>query len=910
MSEINNAAANPLTQAERADQLLTEANRNKRGRLKIFFGAAPGVGKTYCMLQQAHEKQKEALSVLIGWVDTHGRADTQALLKGLNVLDRKKIRTRTFVYEELDIDKILKLRPALVVVDELAHSNAPGSRHSKRWQDVEELLDAGIDVYTAVNVQHLESLNTAVENLTGVSIRETVPDRIFDQADEVLLVDLPPNDLLARLKAGKIYLKQTVASALHGFFKKSNLLALRELALRKMSMRVSQSKRAESQSSQSSWSSGILLYLDDFRQGADLVRECSGFAYALQQPWFVVWTDNGDADQDERRDINQVLALAEELGATTQSLESLSIKHALTNFALSRHLDTVIMLEKSADAGLRKFLTKHIPNLHLLTLNPSLSSESPEKSKAAGILEKIGNSLSEEFSTASGYWQCCLSVVITTLLLFVLKNYVQLDTLALFYLFPTLGMALVYGTGIATLTVLLSAAAFNLFFLEPRYTLAITDSNYVVLLTVMLCIGVGAGSLIAKLKRLSVVSSKRSVQMQALLSLSRELGKAMSVEEISEAIRQHFNTSGFDVEVQLWECLESIESVHLIDKPITGVDFSLVTWCIRHGQPTGCGTNTLASSPCLYLPLKTNIRTRGAIVFSSHDGKTLRDLTFKHLADAVADLTALAFERLHYAEVSRKTMVEIETQRFRHMLINELSHDLRTPLTVISTIAQKLEHDLNAQKSPLSEDAEELLQTSERMSHLTENLLEMARLQSGAIRLNREWIPVEELIGAALTEMPAKLLKDFDIRTEIQDNCPCVWVDETLINRVLVNLLDNALKYCPKGARITVRGLSDQNHITISVSDNGPGLPANVDTLFDPFKRGNTESKVTGIGLGLSICKTIAKVHDGSLIASNNKTGGATFSLVLPRLEMPELEPPNEDQDSALSSNPDKPTDG
>lgn len=883
LPETKDALTSDVGLTPEACEFLQKAQKTSRGRLKLFFGAAPGVGKTYAMLSEAREKRKEGLDVLIGWVDTHGRKDTEALLKGLEVLPRKSIQTPKHTFYEFDIDEVLKRRPPLVIVDELAHTNAPGSRHLKRWQDVEELLESGIDVYSALNVQHLESLNGAIEKLTGVEVRETVPDRLFEEADEVRLVDLPPDDLIERLRLGKVYMRQTIAAALEGFFRKSNLIALRELALRKMALRLAADNDSYQHDESNGSAGGLVLYLKTAVGATQSVRECSQLSYSLQRPWYVVWIDNGRADEDDRRQINDAFRLAEELGAKTQTLESYSVKHALKAFVVSQNIRTIVCEESALDTNLRRYLFEQVASLQLITLQGSQASDFARNKN----LKPLKTAAAELFSQ-SAWWQSLLLTAAVTLLLYLLKAYVDPETLALFYLFPTLLMALLYGTAAATLTATLSALAFDVYFLEPRFEIAIDDFNYVVLLVVMFSVGIGAGSLIAKLKRLSVVAGKRNTQMQTLLALSDDLGKAMSLEEISTAVVNHMKTCGFPVDVQLWECIDRLEVLNPIGGQLKSADRATAAWCVEHCQEAGCGTHTLASSTCFYLPLKGSVRVRGALAFDSTDTQVFQDLEFKRLAQAVADLTASALERVHYVEVSQKALVEMEAQRFRHMLTNELSHDLRTPLTVLAAGAQTLLLQLENHRTIAASDVQSLIDNISRMTQLTDNLLEMARLQSGSVQLNFEWIPVEELFGSAIGALPQALTKDYDIRTEIAPECPYVKVDEILINRLLVNLIDNAIKYCPKESTIILKAKTQADKIVLSVIDNGPGLPADKARLFDPFRRGTKESSVAGIGLGLAICKMIARVHNAQLVAENTPQTGATFSLILPLEEMPE----------------------
>lgn len=872
--------------ADKAAEFLQKIEKNRRGRLKFFFGAAPGVGKTFAMLQEAQEKRKAGLDVLIGWVDTHGRKDTAALLDGLEVLPRKHIRYQNFDYEEFDIDEVLKRRPALVVVDELAHTNAPTSRHAKRWQDIDELIAAGIDVWTAMNVQHLESLNGVVEKMTGVQVNETVPDRLFDEAYEVRLVDLPPNDLLARLRAGKIYIQETIDAALHGFFKKSNLHSLRELALRKMALRVAETDRIRGNTAPDrSAASALLLFIDRIENAEALVRECSRLAYSMQVPWHAVWIDSGTADENERGEINDAFKLAEELGGNAQIIESLSVSSALITYLRTKGLHTLVTTNSAIGWRLRRKLISSVESLHLMTISITPHQGSPKKDS----LQKWA----AEF-VVDGWWQSVLSVLLLTFGLSFFDKSVTSDTIALFYMFPTIFIALRYGRGPAALAVFLSAFVFDIYFIEPRMSLKVANFNYIVLLAAMLCVGLGTGNLIAKLKKMSVASAHRSAQMQMLLSMSKELGRALSLDDIAESLHNHMSSSRYKVSTELWECLEDPATLNPVGKHTAQVDQAISMWVVEHAEEAGCGTHTLASSRYLYLPLKGSIRTRGVLVFIADEQDTLHHIEFKRLARAISDLVAQAIERIHYVEVSQKTVVEMEAQRFRHMLISELSHDLRTPLTVLSASTESLNRSLLQKNLPEATQSSEILENISKMTRLADNLLEMARLQSGAVQLNSDWLPIDELFGSALGAVPSALLNQFKIYTSIEPNCPYLFADARLINRVLVNLLDNAMKYCAPGSTIRLEAKASGSKIMLSVSDNGPGLSDDASHLFDPFRRGTRESCVFGIGLGLSISKMIARVHEGQLIATNNPEAGAKFTLVMPRKEMPELLPDDE----------------
>ncbi len=879
-TRLNNGAA----------KLLQRITQSRRGRLKLFFGAAPGVGKTFAMLQEAREKRNEGLDVLIGWVDTHGRKDTETMVAGLEVLPRKKIVYNNFSYEEFDIDEVLKRRPALVIVDELAHNNAPTSRHAKRWQDVEELLVSGIDVYTAMNVQHLESLNDVVEKMTRVQVTETVPDRLFEDAYEVRFIDLPPNDLVARLRAGKIYIRETIEAALHGFFKKSNLLALRELALRKMAQRVCEIDRDQEEiNDEGSSSSGLLLYLNQADTAETLIRACSRLAYSMQVPWSVLWVDGGTSDKVEEAKMNSALRMAEELDGSVQVVESMSAEATLLAYANTKGINTIVASDNAIGWRLKKQLMRSIASLELLLISVDQKEKKPWRDSL--------KHLREEF-ISDGWWQSFAIVSLLTVVFFCLRSVLSLDIIAILYIFPIIFIALRFGRWPAVLSVFFSAILFDISFIEPRMSLSIADDKYFLQFIVMIFVGLGIGTLIVRLKKLSQISAQRSLQMQILLSLSNELGRALEFEDVAKSVAHQIEGLNAGVSVKLWECLDDPNVLTPVGEDNMKIDEAIAQWVIKHGEEAGCGTHTLSSAPYLYLPLRGSIRVRGVMCLVAEDKSIYNNIEFKHLVRSMANTVAQTFERLHYVDVSQKTLVEMETQKFRHALISELSHDLRTPLSVLLASAEELEQTLRIKNYPEVQQADELLDNVSKMTRLTDNLLEMARLQSGSIQINPEWIPVEDVFGSALASLPAALLKNFTIKVDVAENIPPLYADASLVNRVLVNFLDNATKFCDEGSEISLKATTRGQQIMLAVIDNGPGLPPDPSRLFDPFKRGSKELGKPGIGLGLSISKMIARVHQGQIIATNNPTGGARFTLILPVKKMPLFD--EDDTDKSL----------
>ena len=884
-----------------ADQILKEVQKERRGKLKLFFGAAPGVGKTYAMLQEVQEKRAQGLDVLVGWVDTHARKDTEAMLAGLEVLPRKTIVHRGFKYQEFDIDEVLKRRPGLVVVDELAHSNAPGSRHPKRWQDVEELLDAGINVYTALNVQHLESLNNVVERMIGVTVNETVPDRLFDEANEVRLVDLPPADLIARLKAGKVYLRQTIEAALGSFFKQGNLLALRELSLKRMAERADAETNARRVLSQTPdlTTEGIVLWLGNASGAEELVRSCSRLSATQQRNWHVVWYDDGTAGEKRRLEMMHCLALAEELGAATQVLSGFEEERAVCDYARTHGASTIAVSKAYMNFWRRRRLMNEAEDLRILEMTALPTETEKDTVQTTGLFA---------ITERDGWWQSCVVTAVVALILMWLEPYIKPANAVMVFLIPTLIISMRYGRAPGVLTALLSSAAFIVLFVEPPFSFAVDDPSYLIVPFVMLLVAAGTGTLFARLRRISDQANDRTAHMRMLFTLSRELGKSLMVEEVAEILEKHA-FSDLGAKIELWSSGGTVSDVKRLTANIKNVDRAIVLWCVEHGDEAGRGTHTLPYSPYLYLPLRGQMRVHGVIVFSVDEPDRWLDPEMRRVATAVADLAALALERLHYIDVSQKTLVEMESDRFRHALIQELGDELQVPLSDLTEGAEALSAKLSVQNSPEAAEGRKLLSDVRRMSRLTGNLLEMSRLQSSGFELEAKKTPIAELFEESLDEIAPSQRQQFHIVTNIAKDCPAeISVDPALIRRLLVNLLDNAVKYCSAGCTIELSAEAAAGNVLISVSDNGPGLPGgDVNRLFDPFKRGvkTGNGAVAGVGLGLAISRTIARVHGAQLIGKNNADGpGCTFTLILPPPEEEEAEEEAKEKETEKDGKP------
>ena len=884
------------------DQLLTrikeEEARAQRGKLKIFFGASAGVGKTYAMLLAARQLREQGLDVVVGLVETHGRKETAVLLEGLEQLPLKEMPHRDRVLREFDLDGALARRPALILVDELAHSNAPGCRHPKRWQDVEELLDAGIDVLTTVNVQHLESLNDVVGGITGIRVWETVTDRVFDQADEVVLVDLPPDELLQRLKEGKVYLADQAERAIQNFFRKGNLIALRELALRRTADRVDdqmQSYRQEAGGPARSARESLLVCVGPGAGADALVRAASRLAGKLDGEWHALYVETPTLQrlpETHRRTILDTLKLAQDLGARTATQAAADIALAIVAYARQHGLGRVVVGRgrpgrwRWLRRALAGRLARLAPDLDLLAL---AQDDAPQRSLSPTTKASDENRTELSF-VAQRYGATLLVCLGTALLATPLLSHFDLANIIMLFLLAVVGVAVRYGRGPAVLAAVVNVAAFDVFFVQPRFSFAVHDWQYLLTFAVMLIIGLIVGQLTARFRYQAQVATAREERARYLYEMSRELSGALMAEQVIE-ISERCVEASFRVKARL---LLPDDHDRLQPPPVQPgrpkVDLAIAQWCFDRNAPAGFGTDTLPAASLLYLPLKAPLRTRGVLAVAPEQRRLLLIPEQRRLLDTFAALIAIALERVHFATVARDTLVKMEAERQRNSLLAALSHDLRTPITALIGLAETLALELTAEQSPHQESLTAIREQAVRMALLADNLLDMAKLQAGGVRLRKDWQSLEELVGSAvrLLEQP---LRDHPLRLALDPELPLVNCDAVLIERVLVNLLENATKYTPAGTAIGVAAAASTDRLSVEVWDEGPGLPAGREqALFEKFTRGQAESAAPGVGLGLAICRTIIEAHGGKIQAANRAEGGARFTFTLPLEPPPPLE--------------------
>lgn len=883
---------------ELLEQLRKDEDRARRGKLRIYFGANAGVGKTYAMLSAAQRELKAGRDVVVGLVETHGRGDTAQLLEGLPQVPRRDIAYRDRAIPEFDIDAALVRKPEILLVDELAHSNVPGSRHPKRWHDVHELLEAGIDVWSTLNVQHLESLNGTVGAITGIRINETVPDTVLDDADEVVLVDVTPDELLQRLRAGKVYLAQQADRAAQNFFRKGNLIALREMALRRTAQHVEDDVRdwrVEQSKGLPSWNtSGAILACVGPGEGADqTVRSAARLAGQMNVRWHAAYVETSqlrNLPEAERNRVLTVLKLAEELGATTSVLTGESVAAGLVAHAAELNCAMLVVgrPRNRWRIGRASTMTRR-----LAQLAPGLDVVETGRTQSVRRLGEIVQRAGEEEAATwqenlQGYVWALAGCIAITLAATPLRDHLELTNIVMLYLLGMVGIALRFGRGPAALSAVIGVAAFDFFFVPPRFSFAVSDIQYLVTFTVMLVVGLLIGQLTAGLKFQARVSGSRERRAQSLFELTRDLSGALLAQQVAElgeaAVRRHF---GGKVVVATTDANDRLV---LPAKAPEGFDGSVADWCFGNSQPAGYATATLAAQSWHYVPLQAPMRVRGVLALQPAQPRWLLIPEQKQHLDTLARQVAIALERVHYVEIAQQALVEMESERLRNALLAAISHDVRTPLTALIGLAEQL----RASQPPLapaqSEAAGTLVEQARELNTMVSNLLDMARLQSGSVNLRLEWGSVEEVVGSSLRALE-HVLPSAKVRVHVPAELPLVEFDAALIERVLVNLLENSAKY---GAPpIEVGAATTDDTLIVTVRDHGPGLPASLrgreHTLFEKFTRGQTESSTRGVGLGLAICKAVIDAHKGTIVAANAPGGGAEFTVRLPRRAPPLL---------------------
>lgn len=897
-----------------AGALVAPGERNEakaaRGKLTIFFGATAGVGKTYAMLQSARMRKAEGVDVVVGYVEPHGRAETEVLLEGLERLPYLEVDQRGRKRNDFHLDAALARRPGLLLVDELAHSNPaegePRPRHAKRWQDVEELLSARIDVYTTVNVQHVESLNDVVAGITGVRMQETVPDAVLEKAEEIVLIDISPSELLERLRAGKVYIPEHARNSIEHFFGRGNLSALRELALRTAADRVDQAMEEyrAGEGIRSTWAAGerLLVAIGPDEQGERLVRAGKRMATALHGEWIVAYVETPDLlrlSEDKRNERIELLRLAESLGAEAVTLSGRSAGAALGEYAQERNVTRIVLGRPRRALWRRLFRASTYGELLANTEGIDVFVVGGADEAAVGRSSFFARSrayLAVQTTSQKHRWHrylwSALAPAICTVAGLGMSPLFELTNIAMVYLLAVALIAARYGRGPAIASSILAVAAFNYFFVPPRLTFAVTDIQYLITFVIFLSVALLISNLTASVRLQANVAGHRERRTALLYAMSRELAATRGQEAMARVAVRHVS-----------EVFES-QVVVLLPAPdgrmryprgesiagsLHGADLAIAQWVKEHGEPAGLGTNTQPGSQTLFLPLlggeaagEGKRRVLGALaVLPANPRRVLLPEQF-HLLETFAGQIALALERAQLAEQAQRASIDAEVEGLRNALLSSISHDLRTPLDAISRASSRLAED-GASLPPETRDAlsRGILRQSQEMAELVANVLQMTRLEGGAIALKRDWHAIGDLAGSVLSRLKTRLV-EHPVKLDLHGNLPRVRVDAALAEQVLANLLENAAKYSPAGTLVTIAAEQQGPEVRVSVIDAGPGLPpGDPEQLFAKFHRSPTGTGSGGVGLGLAICRAIVHLHGGRIWAERLPKGSA-FHFTIP----------------------------
>ncbi len=884
-------------------QAEAQAARASRAKFRIFFGFAPGVGKTYAMLESAHRLRAQGTDVVVGAVETHRRAETEALVAGLPALPLRVTHYRGKELAEFDLDGALTRKPTVLLLDELAHSNVPGSRHKKRWQDVLELLEAGIEVHTTLNVQHVESLNDVVAQITQVAVRETVPDLVLERADQIELCDLPPEELLERLAEGKVYLGDQAARASQNFFRKGNLLALRELALRRTAEHVDRDVLAyrEEHGVTETWptSDRILVCVGPAPGSARLVRAARRMAAGLRADWVAAYVDvTGVAPLDERarQRLAGHLRLAESLGASVVRLTGPRVSDALLEYA-RRHNVARIVLGKPTHSRLRDFvrgslLDEVVRGSGEIDVHVISGDEPADESQQARPTHnrKPAELRPESYASVLGL------VALTTAVAFGIRELLPVPDIEMLFLLTVMLAAVWFGRRPALVAAGLSVAAYDFFFVPPRFTFAVADGRYLLTFAMMFAVGLVMSTLTHRVRRQETEAREREERTRALYDLGRDLAAALGAPRIAEVTARHLS-----------QAFAGSAAVFLPDEhgaptlaaswphgsQVAEGDLGVVRWVADNGRSAGAGTDTLPGAACLCVPIKTGAEPLGVVALSTAYALQPDEQGF---LDALGRQAGFALDRARLSEQARQAALAAKTEELRSSLLAAVSHDLRTPLAAITGAATALRDEAELPAELRGDLLSTICDEAERLERQVSNLLDMTRLESGEVRLKREWVPLEEVVGTALARVE-RHLASHQVLTDLPAELPLVYIDPILFEQLLVNLLENAAKYTPRGSQVTISARAGEDELELHVLDRGPGVPPELsERVFDRFFRASQQG-APGVGLGLSICRAVARAHQGTLELHPRAGGGADFCLRIPQLEQRPSRPPEARQE-------------
>ena len=880
-----------MSDSGRADALLADLPRDGRGRLKVFLGAAPGVGKTYAMLQAAHAQMRQGVKVIAGVVETHGRAETEALLGGLPQQPLVRSEYRGVMLEEMDLDGLLAAKPKLVLVDELAHTNAPGSRHTKRWQDIQELLAAGIDVFTTVNVQHLESLNDQVRGITGVQVRETLPDWVLQEAYELLLIDLPPRELLERLREGKVYVPEQARAAIDAFFTQTNLTALRELAMQTAAAQVdddlAQGYRQLGQDAPAV-RGRLLVGVDGDAQAERLVRHASRVAQRRHLPWSLVHVDNGRVrDEQSRLRLQSAQQLAERLGGEVVLLRAGEVAKTLIQHAAERRASLVLvgqsrprLRRRLFGGGLASRLLRDARGLEINVLDSDHEPHQPRQRSSQSLV----------------WFDYALAVVATVLasgLAWAVASVLPLPNISLVFLAAVLLVAVRSSLGPALACAALSFLTYDFLFIPPNFSFSIQREEDVLTLLFFLLMAALTGNLAARQRRQLQALRDTQEETTELLDLSRKLTAATDRQAVVSAAAQHLN-GWSDLKLCLlnrdgqggWK-VETGGPLEFSEAERAAAD-----WAWQHDQPAGAGTGTLPFGRWWWWPLSVEDGPLALLGVCAKEGQTLSGQR-RRLLTALSQPLAQALARAQLAEDLEAARLHGETEQLRSALLASVSHDLRTPLTSMRGSIDSL---LALGEAIPLEDRRELLEgtrdEAERLDRYIQNLLDMTRLGHGALKLARDWVSPADIVGSSINRLRA-VLAPLQVSTEVPPELPLLFVHAALIEQALVNVLENAARFSPVHGRVQLRAGVEDNELFFSVSDEGPGIPeeerAKIFDMFYTAARGDRGGQ--GTGLGLAICQGMVGAHGGRISVADGIEGrGTCITLHLPLQDQPDAE--------------------
>jgi two-component system sensor histidine kinase KdpD len=877
------------------DALLALARKEGRGHLKIFLGAAPGVGKTYAMLASAQTEKSGGRDVVAGLIETHGRRETERQLEGFDVLPRLPIVYRNQIMKEFDLDAALARRPGLLLVDEYAHTNVPGSRHPKRWQDIDELLAAGIDVWTTLNIQHLESLNDVVLKITKVRVRETVPDTVFDKADEIILVDFPPDELLKRLAEGKVYVQDTAARAVESFFKPQNLTALRELALRRAAERIDADlvSRMQAHAIEGPWAAGerILACIGPDASSPAVVRTAKRLADLMDAPWLAVTVERpgGHFDDTARRRLDEAIKLAQTLGAETQTLTGSDLPGEVLRFAKFENV-TQIVIGRSQHGILRELLGRSLPHelirrtqdiaIHLVT-RQSEAMPAPLRRRAGFVFAPLP------------YLYATLAVAATLAAGKLLTALTPIPNLSMLFLVAVVLMAVNFGISPAIYASALSFLVYNFFFIPPLYTFTIAEPYELLALVIFLVVAIITSALAGRVRDQATISAGRMRATRRLFEFTRRLSGLASFEAVAEGAASEIHAGLGRTVVVL---LESDGDLVMTaawppEDALDPAPMMAARWAFSHGEPAGADTGTLPTVPWYFVPLRIGDRILGVIGVAKPEGIGTLDSEARALLDALSEQAAAALERASLARdmVSAKTATE--TERVRNTLLASISHDFRTPLSSILGAATSLiDYGDRLDEAAKKDMLLQIKQETEGLDEMVRNLLAITRIDSGALELRRDWIDLREIVDRVVSAARRRGAQQ-QVEVALPADLPLVRADATLVEQAIGNVIGNAIAHTPPQTKVLVDALVAADAVALRITDDGPGIPAQaLPQVFEKFiKADSLADGGQGTGLGLAIAKGIMEAHGGSIAAESPYASGHGTRIVLtfPRQDVP-----------------------